>query len=312
MWRLSQQDDRGIATVFVVAMMPVLMLFVSLVLDGGRGMVARGETQNAADASALAKATDCAKGITTTDIAPYQTSGVVLANAPTCGSGSTTVSMTRTITATFPLGVGPWDVTKSATARWSILNTSTGVFPITIATCALTGVSFGQKVTFHAHNFGGCTNPSGQFGWTDINCSSPSTVTVGTGSGIGGQTGNTPTACSNTQLDAFIGKDVLVPVWDPNVTSCGKTYCLTTFVQFHLTGWSANGQNFGTSPPSTLQKQCDGRADGDPNFQASPPENTACIRGYFVKFTTETGLFGPGACNTATLLFVCRVYLSLS
>jgi len=214
------------------------------------------------------------------------------------------VAISKVVTSTFHIGhTGP--VTRSATAKWSILNGATGVFPITIATCAFNGVAFGQKVTFHAHNFGGCSNPSGQFGWTDINCSAPVTVTVGAGFGIGGTPGNTPKSCTDAQLDAFVGKDLLVPVWDPSITTCGKTYCLTTFALFHLTGWSGNGAAHFGAPPSTLKKQCDASADGDLNYA----ENTPCIRGFFVKFTTETGQSGPGTCNTATVLFACRVYL---
>ncbi len=306
----DRDDDRGAATLFIVFMLPVIALFGSLVLDGGRVYVARGETQNAADAGALAKATDCAKGVTATDLTPYLTAGVSVVGTPSCGSGTTTVVVEQTIDSAFPPPIPTsWTVTKSATARWGALNTASGVFPITIATCALNGVAFGQKVTFHAHNFGACSNPSGQFGWTDINCSAPTSVTVGQGFGIGGTTGNTPKSCTDAQIDAFVGKDVLVPVWDPALTSCGLTYCLTTFVQFHLTGWSGNGAAHFGAPPSTLKKQCDGSADGDLNFN----ENTPCIRGYFVKFTTETGQFGSGACNQDTVgvdvLFACRVYL---
>ena len=93
MRRLSQPDDRGVATIFVVLAMPVLLLCGAFVFDGGRGIVARRETQNAADAGALAKATDCVKAVATTDFTPYQTNGTALANTPTCGSDTTTVSM---------------------------------------------------------------------------------------------------------------------------------------------------------------------------------------------------------------------------
>ena len=171
MRRLTHHDDRGIAAIFVVLMMPLLVLFGALVFDGGRAYLARRQTQNAADAGALAKATDCALGRPTTIFTAYETNGALLSNAPTCGTGTTTVSMSRNIAFMFSSGGG--DVTRSATAKWNILTTATGVFPLTIATCAFTGLSFGQKVTFHARNFGGCSNPSGQFGWTDINCSAP-------------------------------------------------------------------------------------------------------------------------------------------
>jgi len=311
MRRLSQHDDRpddrGVATILVVLMVPVLFLFGALVFDGGRGLVARRQTQNAADAAALAKASDCARGVTTTNFAAYETDGAVLdAPTPTCGSGTTTVTMKKQISFVFNTGGGSRDVKRSATAKWTALNSSKGTFPITIATCAVNGLSFGQAVTFHSHNFGGCSNPSGQFGWTDINCSAPATVTVGVGFGIGGTTGNTPKSCTDAQMDSFVGKDILVPVWDPTITSCGMTYCLTTFVEFHLTGWSGNGAAHFGAPPSTLNKQCDASADGDLNYN----ENTPCIRGYFVKFSTQLGDSDTGVCNTSTVLFVCRVYLT--
>ncbi len=304
MRRLTHHDDRGIAAIFVVLMMPLLVLFGALVFDGGRAYLARRQTQNAADAGALAKATDCALGRPTTIFTAYETNGALLSNAPTCGTGTTTVSMSRNIAFMFSSGGG--DVTRSATAKWNILTTATGVFPLTIATCAFTGLSFGQKVTFRARNFGGCSNPSGQFGWTDINCSAPSTVTVGAGFGIDGTTGNTPKSCTDVQLDAFVGKDLLVPVWDPNLTGCGRTYCLTTFALFRLTGWSGNGAAHYGAPPSTLTKQCNASADGDLNYA----DNTPCIRGYFVEFTTQSGGYGSGGCNTAAALFACRIYLS--
>lgn len=304
MRRVTSDDDRGIATIIVVLMMPVLILFGALVFDGGRAYLARRQTQNAADAGALAEATDCALQRSPGLLTAYETNGASLLSRSGCGTDTTTVSMSRAVS--FVFGPGGGTVTRSATAKWNILTSSTGVFPITIATCAFAGLTFGQKVTLHAHNFGGCNNGSGQFGWTDINCSSPSTVTVGTGSGIGGTTGNTPKSCTDAQLDAFIGKDVLVPVWDPTITSCGKTYCLTVFAMFRLTGWSGNGAAHVGAPPSSLKKQCDASADGDLNYN----ENTPCIRGYFVRFTTQGGGSGSGACNTSTVLFACRIYLS--
>ena len=79
-------------------------------------------------------------------------------------------------------------------------------------------------------------------------------------------------------------------------------------MQFHLTGWSGNGNTFG-APPSTLTKFCDATADGDPYVPSATDKNKPCIRGYFVKYTTEAGGAGPGACNTSTVLLACRVYL---
>ena len=86
--------------------------------------------------------------------------------------------MRKNITQTFSVGKSG-SVTRSGTAKWSALNAANGTFPIVIATCAIAGLTYNTKVTFHAKNYGGCNNPSGQFGWTDIDCSTPSSPSAG-------------------------------------------------------------------------------------------------------------------------------------
>jgi Flp pilus assembly protein TadG len=311
MRRLTRRDDRGLAAMFVVLAMPALLMMGSLVFDGARGVLGARQAQNSADAAALAKATDCSQNNTGTDVSGYATNGTAFVSA-SCDTTSytATATMSKTVTLAFATGGGTKTVTRSATAKWGALTVANGVFPITIATCAFQGLTFGQKVTLHAKNAGACTNPSGQFGWTDINCTTPTQVTAGPGFGIGGTTGNTPKSCTNSQLDAFLDTNVLVPVWDPTITNCGQTYCITTFAEFYLTGWTGNGAaNYNARPPGSLNKQCDASGDGDLNYH----ENTPCIRGYFVKFTQDGGQSSGGPCNQSTgtpVLFACRVYLS--
>jgi Flp pilus assembly protein TadG len=322
MRRLTRRDDRGVATIFVVVALPALLMMACLVFDGARGVLVGRQAQSAADAAALAKATDCANNITSTNVSPYATvSGMSVSISN--GSGCTTpcpapnqlqmcvtATGTKQVTQAFKVEHGPWTVNRSATATWGQLTVATGVFPITIATCAFQGLKFGQKVTLHAKNAGTCTNPSGQFGWTNINCTTPTQVTAGPGFGIGGTTGNTPKSCTNAQLNNFLDTDVLVPVWDPTNTSCGQTYCITTFAEFYLTGWTGNGAaNYNAQPPGTLGKQCDASGDGDVNYH----ENTPCIRGYFVQFTQDGGQSSNGPCNQLSgtqVLYACRAYLS--
>jgi hypothetical protein len=212
--------------------------------------------------------------------------------------------MTKTINFVFAPGSGT--ATRSATAAWGTLSSFTDVFPLTIGTCAMSSLVPGQKVTLHSHNFGACPNGPGQFGWLDISCSSP--TKVDTSGGLDGTTGNTPKSCTDAQLDSFLGKDIMVPVFDPTKTCGGHTYCITSFAQFHLTGWSGNGNTFGAQPPSTLGKHCDDGGDG-----VSPPSSDTkpCIRGYFIKpvLVEQIGQFTPGGC-TASSLFICRIYLS--
>lgn len=316
MRRLTRRDDRGVAAIFVVAAMPALLIMASLVFDGARGILAQRQTQNAADAAALATATNCANQVTSTNVTPYATApgmAVTISKGAGCTTPCpapnqqqmcVTATATEQVAPAFKVEGGPWTVNRPATATWGALTVANGVFPITVATCAFQGVTFGQKVTLQAKNAGACSNPSGQFGWTDINCSTPTQVNAGVGYGIGGTTGNTPKSCTNAQLNSFVGTDVLVPVWDPTNTSCGYTYCLTTFAEFYLTGWSGNGNNYDAA--GTLQKMCNATADGGPNYA----ENTPCIRGYFVQYTQDIGQSSSGPCNTPTVLYACRAYLS--
>ena len=62
MRRLNQHDDRGVAAIFVVLMVPVLVLCASIRVRWRSWHRGRRQTQNAADAGALAKATDCVQG----------------------------------------------------------------------------------------------------------------------------------------------------------------------------------------------------------------------------------------------------------
>eukprot|EP01041_Mallomonas_annulata_P036424 gene36424-59528_t len=95
--------DKGVSTIVVVLAIPFLMLASALVFDVGRLYIAGSDARNAADAGALAKATDCALGDATTEFAPYETNGAALSNSPVCGTGTTTVSMQKTIDLAFAL-----------------------------------------------------------------------------------------------------------------------------------------------------------------------------------------------------------------
>jgi len=304
MRRVSQHDDRGAATLLVVLLAPVLVFFGTFVFDGGRGVVARGQVQSAADAAALAKATDCAKSpqITTTDFTAYQTNCAVLANLPTCGTGTTTVSMKRTITSAFSFGAGPWVVTRSATAKWGTLGGYTGTFPITISTCAYSLAAGGipgtlptPDITMHATQTG-CNGGPGQFGFLQNGCSS--SVTVNAGDIRPGTTGNNlnGTACVESDLIRYMTTDafgfgvgnVIVPIWD--TYSAG--FHIAGWAFFHLTGYSLQGNH----AAGTLGVHCnDGLGSSD---------TKECIRGNIIKFVTEQGSVGGSNFGvTAVYLF---------
>jgi hypothetical protein len=290
MRRLNKHDDRGIAAIFVVVAVPVLALCATFVFDGGRGIVAKRQTQNAADAGALAKATDCAHSpaITTTDFANYQTNGAVLATpAPTCGDHVTTVYMKRTITATFPLGIGPWDVTRSATAKWGTIGTATTA-PITISNCEFSQVLLDGTTDIviyldDAKPQTGCSSLPGGFSQLINNACAITATAGGTVPGDPGGDVMKQISCITNPTAPTLPHDILIPLY--NAAACQAAGCnghgpytILGFAMFRVTGYSFNGnKNAGT-----LGKKCPDETRGK-----------YCIAGDFIRFVTEQGSTGP-------------------
>ena len=146
----AHSDDSGVATIFVVITMPLLILFAALVLDGGRAYIARRETQNSADAAALAMATDCAMGLPTCVSGADSTAGNykrsttqrssitdenVVASDTYCdiAAGLCKATMQQSIGFCFAPGGGT--VTRSGIARWGGIRAASVASPITIAAC---------------------------------------------------------------------------------------------------------------------------------------------------------------------------------
>lgn len=295
---LRQHDDRGVATILVVLIVPVLLLAGTFVFDGGRGVVARRQTQNAADAGALAKATDCAQAITTTNFVPYQTNGAVIANIPTCGSGTTTVSMQRTITSAFPLGVGPWVVTRSATAKWGTIGSATTV-PITISSC-----EFSQALLDGTADIviylddpkpqSGCSSLPGGFGLLVNNTCAVAVSASGTVAGDPGGDVQKLVPCVTNPTPPTLPHDILIPMYD--AAACKAAGCMghgpyqiLGFAMFHVTSYSFNGNNF----EGSLGNKCPDQSRGK-----------YCIKGDFIRFVTSQGSPGP-----STNFGIAQVYL---
>ena len=287
MRRLNQHDDAGVTTIFVVLMMPMLVLFGAFVFDGGRGIVARRQTQNAADAGALAKATDCAKAITTTDFTPYQTNGAVLANTPTCGSGTTTVSMTRNIVYVFVPGGGNADVTRSATAVWGTLGTASTV-PLVISNCefSLALLDGTADITLYLDDpkpQSGCSSLPGGFSQLLATGCGVTVSANGTVSGDPGGDLQKQVACLTNPTAPALPHDVLIAMYD--AAACQAAGCnghgpypILGFAMFHVTGYSFNGNK----NDGTLGKKCPDETRGK-----------YCIRGDFIRFVTSQGSPGP-------------------
>ena len=110
------------------------------------------------------------------------------------------------------------------------------------------------------------------------------TQTIQAGQYLPGTTGNnlTGTGCTEASLNALLGTDVLIPVWDVNVgTGSNGSYHITTYALFRLTGWNTNG---GSNHGGTLNAMCDSSGDGGTDEHVNKP----CVRGFFKGFTTQT------------------------
>jgi hypothetical protein len=319
MRRLKHQDDQGATTLLVVLLTPLLLFCGALVFDGGRGVLARRQTQNAADAGALAKATDCAKGVTTTSFTAYETNGAVLDDtkpAPDCDGGDTTVWMKKDINVMFAPGGGNRTVRRPATARWGEL-TSGVIFPFTFSACAFPdtftqGTSttpgtlmmlYGQGVVRTSCSRDG--NTAGQDanskGFIAGGCQLTSvggTLTDAQGNNFIG------TNCSSANIDDFVGKDVLLPVWGAAVGT-PSIYTITNLVGFHVLGWSANGSNRG----GAMQGRCEatGGFKGDPVTRGD--DQKPCLYGYVTSFTTSTGGTSGAPCFVNPLSSACFIGL---
>jgi len=298
MRRLTRNNDRGVAALFVVLTVPVLMLCGAFVFDGGRGIFARRQTQSAADAGALAKATDCVKAASPTVFTPYQTNGAVLANTPTCGSGTTTVSMKRTITAAFPIGVGPWTVTRSATAGWGTIGAATTV-PLTISNCEfsqalLDGTTDIVLYLDDPKPQSGCSSLPGGFGQlSNVNCA----VTVSASGTVAGDPGGDimkQIPCITNPTAPTLPHDILVPMYD--AAACAGSckghgpYPILGFAMFRVSSYSFNGNKFDGS----LGNKC-----------PDPSRGKYCIKGDFIRFVSSQGTPGP-----STDFGTSQVYLS--
>ena len=290
MRRLTSDNDRGIATLFVVLMMPLLLFFGALVFDGGRGYLARRQTQNAADAGALAKATDCAlqRGESATVFTPYATNGAALSNSPTCGTGTTTVAMGRVITFVFAPGGGT--VTRSATANWGTIGTATTV-PITISNCEFTQALLAGTTDIiiyldDAKPQTGCASLPG--GFSQLNPGGTFCGVVITAGGlVAGQTGAPDPRlddCVTNPTAPKLPHDILIPMYDAaacqNTAGCKGSgpYKILGFAMFHVTGYSFTGSRYG----GTLPKDC-------------PDKNRGkyCLQGDFIRFVSSQGTPGP-------------------
>ncbi len=119
----------------------------------------------------------------------------------------------------------------------------------------------------------------------------------------------TGTGCDSPDLDDYVGKDVLLPVWGSATGGGGGSdYTITNLVGFHVLGWSGNGSDRGGA---IMTKRCTvgpaGAFTGDPTTLGD--DNKPCLYGYVTSFVSTAGGTTGASCTTGALRSACYVYL---
>jgi hypothetical protein len=286
-----RRDEHGAMVIFLAAFSVVMIGMAALVIDVGSLLDEKRQLQNGADAGALAVAHSCAAGACNASLAgPLANSNskdlqstvrsVAVVGKDITVTTSTSAGGTSILPYSFGqilTGVKGKEVVASATARWAPLGRAV-VLRLAISECDVKrlGISTVEStILLHAAqgqcNTNSNNDASGAFGWLDddrppVGSTCELTVVAGqTASADPGASG--PTQC----LDPYFPMDVLLPVFDDvrgvRGTGTNATYLIKGFARFHLTGYKFASDKSVTPP-------CSGSND--------------CIRGYFVRFVTNT------------------------
>jgi Flp pilus assembly protein TadG len=332
--RMTHRDDSGVASILLILVMVVLLGAVGVAVDIGRVVAVTRSAQNSADAVALAMGKDCvARGglvsggydrfvRTTPAIGEGQTQNL---SDGSCGAGYVTAAAHETMNYSIAkiLGMTNTTRTRSATATWGQLASGV-IFPFTFSNCAFpdtftSGTTAAPGTPLMLYSFGvreTCARDGAATGQTSNSkgfvlngCQLTSvggTLTDANGNSFIG------TNCDSSNLDFYVGKDVLLPVWgSANGNPGGAEYTISTLVGFHVLGWSSNGNNRG----GAMSNRCTASSPvagfkGDPSTLGD--DTKPCLYGYVTTFTSTTGGTTGAPCvgSSDSLQPACFVYLS--
>jgi hypothetical protein len=327
--RLNQRDEAGVTTILVVLCSAFLLAAMSIAVDVGRAVAVTRSAQNSADAVTLAMAKDCVErgGLSPSGYDSYirtapaigkgQTAGLT---AGSCASGFVTATARETLDYTFAKVIGMTSTTmkRPATAKWSQLSAGI-IFPFTFSACAFpdsfttgSATASGTLLMLYGQTYRtSCPRDASATGQTS---NSKGFVTDGCVLRSIGQTlhdanGNSfiGTSCDSSNLNFYVGKDVLLPVWGSATGGGGGSdYTITNLVGFHVLGWSGNGSNFG----GAMQTRCTASPTGFTGDPTTRGDNTKpCLYGYVTSFASTAGGTTGGSCTTGALRSACYVYL---
>jgi hypothetical protein len=179
------------------------------------------------------------------------------------------------------LGQDSTRVSATATVGWGSPSQGTAVLPLTFSWCAFkaqTGGGVPSSETVHTVKLSksaglpDCTGPSGNvvpggFGFVRTDGNSCE-ATSGIDQKMTSSTGNNPPGgCSAADFAAFVGRTVLLPIFDAfGGTGSGAWYQVYGYAAFTITGYDFGGQYH------TDKKVC-GKSGSD-----------RCVTGYFTRF----------------------------
>lgn len=331
--RMTPRDDSGVASILLVLFMVLLLGAVGISVDVGRVVAVHRSAQNSADAVALAMGKDCVVrgGLaasagydryirTTPAIGEGQAQSLTDGS---CGEVLVTATARETMNYSIAKVFGMTDtlVTRPATATWRQLASGV-IFPFTFSNCAFpdtftagNSATPGTLMMLYGEGVARTACPrdpdtSGQVsnskGFVAGGCQLTSiggTLTDAQGNNFIG------TNCDNTDLDFFLNKDVLLPVWG-RATGNPSRYAITQLVGFRVLGWSGNG--------SARGGQMSSRCTSTNGFKGDPvtrgDDSKPCLYGYVTSFTSTTGgttgLPCVGSGVPLQLRPACFVYLS--
>jgi hypothetical protein len=338
--RLTRRDDSGVTSLVIILLSILLLGAVGIAVDASRAVAVTRSAQNSADAVALAMAKDCVGPLRNLSPSGYDRfirTGPAIGNGQTqslvaggCGAGFVTARATEPMDYTFAKVFGASNTTRSrpATARWGELAGGI-IFPFTFSNCAFPDsfvqgnsatqgdtsspgtlmMLYGQTTRTSCPRDASTTGQSSNSkGFVEGGCRM-----VSVGGTIHDANGNsfTGTNCDGANLDYFVGKDVLIPVWGSAVGGGGGVdYTVTTLVGFHVMGWSSNGSNRG----GAMSGRCEASGPaGYSGFKGDPAtvgdDTKPCLYGYVTSFTSTTGGTTGAPCFASPLSSACFVYL---
>jgi Flp pilus assembly protein TadG len=300
-------DERGAAAVVLSLLLVPMLGFAAIAVDIGALYAERARLQVGADAAAIAVAQDCSRGNCGDMLATAQ--ALITAN-DTEGTAARPVlssdPLSVTVTGGTPkehwfapvIGHESTRVSATATVGWGSPSGGTAVLPLAFSWCsfkAQTGGGLPSTTTQQTIRLSKtadapqCVGPSGLnipggFGYL---VTDPGTceVTSALDEWMYSDTGNDPpSACESEHFAAFLGREVLLPVYD-EVDGQGTSgrYRVHGYAAFHLTGYHLVPGQF-----STANKLC-GQGQGS--------NNVRCVTGYFTRFVelSDAWTFSPTA-----------------